>query len=171
MRRILVPLALLVLVVSGVVAADASGPRKGTYKGRATKGTTDPSGGKKIGFKIGVVQTCPLGHNKFGRHLCLTLTQGSSMPVTCHDFNSADPTPRAVKERRSIPSLAAVSATGHVDLSISNLGPGITVNRTRLVVTIHGGKATGHVTYTFHGRSVVISSDCDGRLEFTAKHT
>jgi hypothetical protein len=170
MRRTLVLLS-LGLAVSGVVSADASGPRKGTYKGHATKGNTDPSGGKKIGFRIGTVKTCPLGHNKFGKHLCLTLTAGSSFPVTCHDFNAADPKPKPVKERRGIPSLAAVSSTGHVDISIGTLGPGITVNRTRLVVTIHGNKATGHVTYTFHGRSYVISSDCDGRMEFTAKHT
>ena len=117
------------------------------------------------------MKTCPLGHNKFGKHLCLTITAGSSFPVTCHDFNAADPKPKAVKERRGIPSLGAISSTGHVDISTGTLGPGVTVNRIRLVVAIHGNKATGHVTYSFHGRSYIISSDCTGRMEFTAKHT
>lgn len=170
MRRPLILLA-LAAVMFGAVTAEASGPEKGTFKGRATKGTTSPSGSKRLSFVIKTVKQCPLGHDKFGKHLCLVFTSNVSMPVLCKDFNAADPTPKPVKERRGWPSEAAVSSTGHVDASIGTRGPGITVNRTRLVATIHGKKATGHITYAFHGRSYVISSDCTGRVDFTAKHT
>jgi len=163
------------LALAGFAAAVAFGAspfKTGSYKGHATNGTTSADNkSKAFSFDIKVMKDCEQPGGTFAKTLCFELTAGNSMPVVCNDSNSADPTPRPSKEHRGIPTNAAVSKTGHVDFTLQgSLGNGVTTNKTRLVVSLKGGKASGYVTYEFHGRSVIINSDCSGRIDFTAKH-
>ncbi|WP_445150186.1 hypothetical protein [Baekduia sp. Peel2402] len=161
-----VPLATVVLGGSGV--ADGASSDAGRYAGKATKGTTTTAKGTKLAFAVKVMENCPMGDGKFKKALCLTWTPGISMPIVCEYWNDADPTHRPANERRAVPAAAAVSARGKVDLKVKSSGSGYS-DATRLTVTLHDGKATGRVTYTATGRSSIVSKDCTGRLEFTAK--
>jgi hypothetical protein len=166
----------VLLAFAGLTAAVALGSssfKKGSYKGHATNGTTSSDNkSKAFSFDVKVVtKYCQHPGGTFTTSLCLVMTEGSSLPVVCEDSNSADPTPRPSSSRRSIPTDVAVPKTGRVDITIQgSTGNGVTTNNTRLVVALKGGKASGYVSYDFHGRSVIINSDCTGRLNFTAKH-
>lgn len=160
------PLAVVALASAGV--ADGASSDAGRYAGKATKGTTTNAKGTKLAFAVKVMENCPMGDGKFKRALCLTWTPGISMPIVCEYWNDADPKHRPVNERRAVPLSAAVSASGKVDLKVKSSGAGYS-DATRLTVTLRDGKATGRVTYTATGRSSIVSKDCTGRLEFTAK--
>ncbi len=168
-RVLLATFAALLSVALTAAAATASTSLNGTYKGKATKGTTMPDNkGSKLSFDVQVAASCPVANNVFKKSLCLSWNPTISLPVACQTWNSADPTHRATKERRGVPYSAAVSAAGHADLITKSAGPGYS-QTTRIVVSIKGGKATGHVTYKATGRSAIANFDCSGRLEFTAR--
>lgn len=169
-RRLVLGLLLGLVLIAGVevTVADGASSNAGRYAGKATKGTTTTAKGTKLAFSVKVMANCPMGDGTFKRVLCLTWTPGISMPVVCEYWNDADPVHRPADERRAVPAAAAVSASGRVDLKAKSSGPGYS-DATRLTVTLRDGKATGRVTYTAKGRSSIVSKDCTGRLEFTAR--